>query len=671
MHIESLKKGKQVQKKHFLCAKTYCTQGTKILLLTHVQMSTSDSTQTPILNPGEETVLTPESNDNVATKEEVSTATSEETITLHESVAAFMEMTREELVKKMEALSRQDNIQEIKSSVGYIRQAFTKKTEDLQREIENKISAEEETAEVSTEEDSLKDKFYEFYNVYREKRKAYLANKEKEMADNLGKKKLILEELKQLIESEETLKKTYDEFNTIQEKWKEIGQVPRSEVNDLWKNYHFLVEQFFNKVKINKELRDLDLKRNLDAKISLCEKAEELILNENVLDTFGLVLQYQEEWREIGPVPSDKNEEIWERFRTACGKIHKKRQEYYETLLAEQEENLLAKNGLCGKMEELLDHARKNEKTWKDATQEVNDLFSLWKTIGGVPRSKNTEVWNRFKGAMDTFYKERNNFFIKQKEEQNANLAAKTTLCEQAEIIAKRDDWKEATNEILKLQAEWKTIGFVNKKYADKLWKRFRTACNEFFERKNAALSESREQAKLNKAAKEQLIEEVKAFEFGENKEENLNAIKDFQRRWSEIGFVPAADRKRLQEIFREAIDAHFEKLNISIKERKIKNFQQNIDKIHTRQGNAGLKSVKNSIQNEIQRLENEITLWENNLGFFAKSKQAELLKEEFESRIQKNKEKIAMLLAKQKMVKEKATEEKNSAPEQSVETEK
>lgn len=634
-------------------------------------MSTSDLTQSPLLNPDEATVLAPESNDSVTAKEEVSTATSDETTAPIESLSAFMEMTREELVKKMEALSKQDNIQEIKTGVGYIRQAFTKKTEDLQREAENNISPEENPAEVPAAEDALKDKFYEFYNVYRDKRKTYLANKEKEMADNLEKKKLILEELKELIESEETLKKTYDEFNVIQGKWKEIGQVPRSEVNDLWKNYHFLVEQFFNKVKINKELRDLDLKRNLDAKIALCEKAEELILNENVADTFGLVLQYQEEWREIGPVPSDKNEEIWERFRTACGKIHKKRQEYYEKILAEQEENLLAKNGLCGKMEELLDLARKNEKTWKDAAQEVSDLFSLWKTIGGVPRSKNAEVWNRFKGAMNTFYKERNEFFIKLKEEQNNNLAQKTALCEQAEIIAKRDDWKEATNEILKLQAEWKTIGFVSKKHADKLWQRFRGACNEFFKRKNEALSESREQSKQNKAAKEQLIEEVKAFEFGENKEENLNAIKDFQRRWSEIGFVPAADRKRLQEQFRSAIDAHFEKLNVSLKERRMKNFQRNIDKINTQQGKSGLKNIKNSMQNEIQRLENEITLWENNLGFFAESKQAELLKMEFERRIQKNKEKIAMLIAKQKMVKEKADEEKNSPQEQSAETEK
>lgn len=628
-------------------------------------MSTLESTQLPTLNSEENNQPMPTSNNNIAT-DTPSTATNVATTAFaEETMSTFMAMTREDLVKEMEAMSKKDNIEEIKNRISYIRQAFTKKTEEIQREAENNINPEEAPSENPPAEDTLKQSFYDFYNIYREKRKAHIAALEKEMADNLEKKKLILDDLKKLIESEETLKNTYDEFNAIQGKWKEIGQVPRSEVNGLWQNYHFLVEQFFNKVKINKELRDLDLKRNLDAKIALCEKAEELILNENILDTFGLVQQYQEEWREIGPVPSDKNEEIWDRFRTACGTIHKKRQEYYENLLKEQETNLLAKNGLCEKMEELLEQARKGEKPWKDTTKEVADLFALWKTIGPIPRSKNTEVWTRFKVAMDSFYSERKAFFIKLKEEQNNNLAKKTDLCQRAELVAKREDWKEATRELIALQEEWKTIGYVEKKHADKLWERFRSACNAFFTKKNEMLAESREQAKLNKEEKKKLIEEVNAFEFGENKEENLNAIKDFQRRWSAIGFVPSADKKHLQEAFRKAIDAHFEKLNISIKERKMKSFQQNVEKVRNEQGNAGLKSIRHSVQNEIQRLENEITLWENNLGFFAESKQADLLKQEFEHRIQKNKEKIALLIAKQKMVNENPTQEQtNSAKE-------
>lgn len=375
--------------------------------------------------------------------------------------------------------------------------------------------------------------------------------------------------------SEESLKQIYDEFNAIQEKWKAIGQVPRTEVNTLWQNYHFLIEKFYDKVKINRELRDLDMKKNLDAKIELCEKAEGLILEQSISKSFKSLQDLHQNWKEIGPVPSEKNEEIWERFKSASDKINSRRIEYYESLHKELENNLMAKQAICQQAEEVLSRNLISIKDWNSATNEMNDMLSLWKTIGQVPQKENEAIWTKFKTSLNTFFANKKEVFDKLKDEQEVNYNKKIEICLKAEAISERDDWKRATQELLDLQKEWKTIGYVNKKLSDKIWSRFRAACDKFFERKSGFYSQSKEMESENILKKEEIIKEVKAFEFGQDKDENLNTIKEFQRRWSEVGFVSNQERERLQKEFRAAIDYHFNKLELNARDFKLSSFKK------------------------------------------------------------------------------------------------
>ena len=328
---------------------------------------------------------------------------------------------------------------------------------------------------------------------------------------NLVAKQQILEELRTLIDKdEETLKQTYDEFNSIQEKWKGIGEVPREQMNDLWQNYHFLIEQFFNKVKINKELRMLDLKRNLEQKIQLCERAEELIVETSVVKAFKALQYLRAQWKEIGPVPSEQNEETWQRFNNAANQIDERRREYYDQRKDELEQNLLAKQALIEKAEELTREQPQSAKQWNDATEALDELLKLWKSIGPVPREQNEEVWGKFKGIIDKHYADKKLYFAQMRDEQSENYSKKVDLCLRAEAIAKREDWKNATEELLQLQEEWKSVGSAGYKQGDKVWKRFRRACDEFFSKKGEYYKRLRSSESENLAQKNAIIEEMK-----------------------------------------------------------------------------------------------------------------------------------------------------------------
>ena len=319
---------------------------------------------------------------------------------------------------------------------------------------------------------------------------------------HLTKKQAILDELRGILASDDMLKKTYDDFRALQDRWKEIGSVPAAENSNLWNNYHFLVEKFFDKIKMERELRDLDMKKNLDAKIELCEKAEELLDEKSITKAFKALQKLHEDWKEVGPVPQDKKDEIWERFKAATDKINQIRREHYAQLEEEQTGNLEAKKALCEKAEELIAEDYTSVNAWQKKSDELSEIFGVWKTVGPAGKKENEEIWQRFRASMDAFFAKKKEFFATLKDRQTENLERKTQLCIEAEALMDSTEWKNATEQMKKLQEEWKTIGPVPKRHTDKIWKRFRAACDTFFNRKNEHFSGRRTEEEANLAAK-------------------------------------------------------------------------------------------------------------------------------------------------------------------------
>ncbi len=570
-----------------------------------------------------------------------------------EDTIDYDSLSREELVDMLEQLVNQQEINTIKKKVALIKVAFLKLNKEAQeKRLEEQLSDEEDKDDVEIPRDELEIRFNAAFDIYKEKRAEWLANQEEIKQENLNRKKLILEELKALIESEESLKKTYDEFRGLQEKWKAIGMVPKTEANNLWQNYHFLVERFFDKVKINKELRDLDMKKNLESKIELCEKAEELILENSVIKSFKQLQLLHQQWKEIGPVPEDKKDELWDRFKNATDQINQRRRDHYNELKEEQTKNLAAKTVLCEKAEEILARDNENIKDWNENTQQISELLKVWKTIGPAPRAQNDEIWERFKTSLDTFFTGKKEFFKEIKEEQQNNYNLKLDLCAQAESIKDSSDWKQATNELINLQKEWKKIGPVPRKHSDKIWKRFRAACDEFFNRKSEYFANIKQHEADNLKLKEELIRKVKDYEFGKDKNANLETLKDFQREWMEIGHVPFKEKDRVQNEFRNAVNQHFDQLKINRAEMQTMNFKQRFEGVKEKpNANRIINNELNFLHNKRKKLEDDVKLWENNLGFLASSKKADLLKQEFEKKIDKVKEEIKIITEKIKFL--------------------
>jgi hypothetical protein len=588
---------------------------------------------------------------------------SDDTEEIHEEETSQMYegLTREQLVEKLEEIVQDSNVSAIKSNISNIKVAFLKLNKEFKHDEYQKLVAlgTEHEGEVAEEpvvqEDAIEERFKAAFNIYKHNKARFNEEQEKLKLHNLEAKNQILEELKHLINSEETLKKTYDEFKVLQDKWKSIGMVPKNDINTLWQNYHFLVEKFFDKVKINKELKDLDLKKNLEAKIQLCERTEELLLETSIIKSFKQLQQYHEEWKEIGPVPQDKKDDLWDRFKSATEKINERRHEYYNEIQDGQEQNLAAKIILCEKAEQVVTQELDSIKGWQDASAQITELLKVWKTIGQAPKKHNNEVWARFKTSLDNFFNAKKDFFNKLKEQQMHNYNVKLDLCLQAESLSKSNDWKNTTRELINLQSEWKKIGPVPRKQSDKIWKRFRVACDEFFSRKSEYFKNIQNHEGENLKRKQELIELVKTFEIGDDRNKAIETLKDFQRQWMDIGFIPIKEKERLQNEFRSAINKHFEKLKMDSVAIGAQNYRNKIERMSKDAPEASrvINKERNFLLGKIQQLQEDIKLWENNIGFFAESKTANLLKTEFEKKIKNAKEELASFEAKLKMLRE------------------
>lgn len=565
----------------------------------------------------------------------------------------YTAMSREELLAAINELM-QDDVAKIRNRVSAIRAQFNTLNKEVERQAFEAFLADGGNKDdYKGVNDPLAEAFYKVCDIYRSRRQKMQEEIDAVKQRNFEAKKQILEELRALNEKDnETLKQTYDEFNAIQDKWKAIGDVPREQMNDLWQNYHFLIEQFFSKIKITKELRDLDLKRNLEQKIQLCERAEELIVETSVMKAFKALQELRAQWKEIGPVPSEQNEETWQRFNNAANKIDERRREYYDQRKEELDQNLLAKQALIEKATELTQELPKSTREWNDTTEALDKLLNLWKSIGPVPREQNEEIWNKFKGIIDKHYADKKMHFGQMRDEQTENYNKKVDLCLKAEAIAKREDWKNATEELLQLQAEWKQIGATSRKVSDKVWHRFRKACDEFFAKKAEFFKDIRSSESENLEKKLAIIAEMKVFQLGENKDENLTAVKDFQRRWSEIGHVPMKEKDHVMGEYRGLLDGFFEKLKLSAREAEENNYRARIRNF------AGdtkkfVNNEKQDLLDKIEKLRSDLKLWENNLGFLANSKQADLLKAEFEKKMQGARQQIALLESKLRILAE------------------
>ncbi|MDO9254139.1 MAG: DUF349 domain-containing protein [Bacteroidales bacterium] len=560
-------------------------------------------------------------------------------------------MDREQLVALLEETVQNEDVNEIKSKVAQIKVAYLALANKERQELYQNAAASEE-AENFEVVDPLEERFKAAFGIYKHNKFRFTEDQEKIKVQNLEAKKKILDELKVLINSEETLKKTYDEFKALQETWKGIGMVPKTEAQGLWQNYHFLIEKFFDKVKINKELKDLDLRKNLERKIELCEKAEELVLEPSITQSFKRLQELHEEWKEVGPVAQDKREEVWDRFKTATEKINDRRHEFYKQIQGDLEANHAAKVLLCEKAEQLVATEFNSIKQWQDSTHQVNELLKMWKSVGQAPQKVNNEIWNRFKAQLDLYFSNKKEYFGKLKDQQLNNYNLKVELCLQAESHKLSTDWKNSSRELIKLQEEWKQIGPVPRKHSEKIWKRFRTACDEFFNTKNEYFKGLQASEGGNLQIKLDIINKLTAFEYSDNRQESLAKVKELQRQWMDTGHVPIKEKDRIQAEFKAATNKIYDKLKVDSQEASQMSYRSRFENTKD-QPDAGriINRERNGLQFKIDSLKEEILLWENNIGFFARSKQANLLKAEFEAKIAHAKEELASLEAKAKIL--------------------
>jgi hypothetical protein len=500
-------------------------------------------------------------------------------------------------------------------------------------------------------EQELKDLFREYKNLRYESNKKLEAVKE----ENYLKKVEIIDEIKTLVNSENSLNNTFQLFNELQLKFKSIGQVPQSKVKDLWENYHYQVERFYDFVKIDRELRDLDLKRNMDQKMLLCLKAEELSSNsDEPLSTFKELQKLHESWREIGPVPRDHKQELWDRFKTATSVINKRYQQHFEQERSVQKEQLQKKIELCEKAEELSTFVSDNPREWNDVTEQVILFQEEWKKTGFGPRKENSKIWDRFRAANDTFFQNKRNFWNKSKEHLLQNLALKVDICEQAEKLKDSEDWKATTDRLITLQKKWKDVGPVPRKQSELIWKRFRTACDEFFNKKQTHFSGVTGDQDENLKAKKILISDIEAFQPCGKAQEDLAALKKFQDRWAEIGHVPFRKKEELQNRFHDAIDTQFNKIKMDDQDLNLIKFKSKIEHLASvPRGWSKINTERDRYAVRLRQLESDINTLTNNVGFFGSSEGAQSLVRSVNDQIEKLKSQIDQLKSKMKIIDE------------------
>jgi len=567
----------------------------------------------------------------------------------------YSSKTLKEIVDAFEQLLESGDMQQLHKSAEMFKACFYKKLRA--EKIASGVQIPETVTASETEETEeavgtnpfaeIERGFKELFAKYRAMRASFNAELEKNREANYGARMGLIEELKGLLEKQDDLKDSFPAFRELQAKWRELGPVAQAKVKDVYDTYQHYVEMFYDYVKINKEFRDLDFKKNLEAKVALCEKVEALVDEEDVVEAFRTLQKCHEEWKELGPVSKEYREEIWDRFRNATAVINKKHQAYFEAMKGTQEENLKLKEALCEKVEAILTEEVKDSNKWNDLTKEIENIQKEWRSIGFATKKENQKIYERFRKACDEFFTKKREFYGEYKDKMQENMNLKIAICEAAEALKDSTAWKETSDKLIELQKQWKEIGPVSRKKSEQIWKRFRSACDAFFENRDKNGGKTGVGANLE--AKKSLIDEVKAFIPGESRDEAIAALKNFQARFKEIGFVPFKEKDSINEAFKTAIDEQYAKL---------RGEARRVDKT-IRRGAAKVMSEYDKMVQSYRKKEQEITTLENNIGFFAKSKNADAFINDIRKQIAQAQAELAELEAKIKEF-EKGQEENN-----------
>lgn len=577
------------------------------------------------------------------------------TVETTEKAAYAPKQTKEEVIERLSEIDN-DACNADKQEIDLLKQTFYKlhkaEQEAARKAFEEQGGKPEEFVPAA---DPLENKFKEIMSSIKEKRSEMAAEAEREKEDNLAKKLQILDKMKDLIENSDDTGKIYNEFKELQQQWNDIKQVPIGKVNELWKSYQLYTEKFYDMVKLNNEFREYDFKKNLEQKTKLCEAAEKLAAEDDVVSAFHQLQNLHQEFRNIGPVAKELRESIWARFKAASTAINRRHQQHFEELKEKEQNNLDQKTVICEIAEAMEYDTFKTFADWEDKTKEILALQAKWKTIGYAPQKMNVKIFERFRAACDEFFKRKAAFYKDIKNSMAENLEKKKALCEKAEALKDSTDWKATADILTKLQKEWKTIGPVSKKHSDAVWKRFIGACDHFFAQKNKANSSQRSVESDNMAKKENIISQLHEIEKAGNEDESVaDKIRGLIKEWNGIGHVPFKEKDRLYNDFHSTVDRLFAKLNITASEKKLSSFKSNLSS-----GN-NLYRDREKLVRTYEGLKNDIQTYENNLGFLTSaSKKGNSLVQDIQRKIERLKGDMELVTKKIAAIDEKLKESK------------
>lgn len=558
--------------------------------------------------------------------------------------------TKGEIIERMKEIAHSDEHPQ-KGEIDYLKTVFYK-LHFAEREADMKAYLEGggDPANYKVIPDEDEEVFKAEMSVIKEKRAKLFLEQEKEKQENLKKKLDIIEKIKAMVTSPEEANKSYQDFKKLQQEWKEIKLVPAEKANELWRNYQLYVEQYYDLLKLNSEAREYDFKKNLEIKTKICEVAEKLGSEEDVISAFHQLQKLHQEFRETGPVAKELREEIWARFKAASTIINKRHQQHFEELRAKEEDNLTKKTALCEKIEEIAKAEIKTAGEWEKKTKEIIAIQAEWKTIGFAPQKMNVKIFERFRAACDDFFSKKAEYFKNMKQQFAENADKKRALIEQAKALQDSTEWKSTSDKLIALQKEWKTIGMVPKKLGDKLWNEFLTACNHFFEARNNANAGTRNEERANLEKKRSIIEQLKAM--AENAEGNIQEkVRELIDEYNGIGHVPFKEKDKLYKEYHDILDKLYKELNISTARRRLDKFKNNLKNV-AEKGSDALDNERAKLMRRYEAIKQEVQTYENNLGFLnASSKKGNSLIDEMNRKVQKLKDDMNLVREKIKAI--------------------
>jgi hypothetical protein len=558
--------------------------------------------------------------------------------------------TKADVLHRLQDIAHGEDVPQ-KDEVEYLKASFYKlHVAEREAKLKAYLDAGGDPEQYQYTPDEQEEAFKAEMGIIKEKRAKIFKEQEAEKQENLTKKLAIIDRIKAMVTTPDEANKNYKEFKALQEQWREIKNVPADKANELWRNYQLYVEQFYDMLRLNSEAREYDFKKNLGLKTALCEAAEKLADEEDIISAFHQLQKLHQEYREIGPVAKEQREEIWNRFKAASSVINKRHQQHFEGVRAKEEDNLARKTVLCEKVEAIAAEENKGSGDWEKHTKQIIDLQTEWKTIGFAPQKMNVKIFERFRAACDDFFGRKAAYFKGLKETFKENADKKRALIEKAKELQTSTEWKSTSDKFIALQKEWKTIGMVPKKLGDQLWEEFLAACNTFFEARNAAGAGARGEERENLEKKQGIIEQLKtlATETGEEVAEKVQKLVD---EYNAVGHVPYKEKDKLYKEYHAVLDKLYKDLNISVAKRKLNNFKQNLKQVAERGENA-LDNERTRLFRQYENLKSEIQTYENNLGFLnASSKKGNSLIDEMNRKVQKLKDDMNLIREKIKAI--------------------